>query len=409
MKFAQVVCVFVRSDGRRSESSARAHLLNDLHASNEADFVGALCEQASSWLNEGGPIYSGELLCAPCYLFVVRPARLGFTQSARRFAGGIINSGALLSVLVLVHGEAADKLATATKETRVLTVKGARDGSNRSLRGEFGLMTLLGAGARRADARSSSPETNLRLFMMVIRRSAVAYANVNHDQDQEDHRHLIELEAGKTAELSCHLFGGGGGVDSHANSAPPPSSESSHEETESVVDNLLASLDDGNDPSSSSSSTSYLAHKKLDWPTRSELDRRNSDDDHVRLVSLVFWYKDDNPSPIYTLDARRHQVPAASDSISRDSLPPPLDGESKGHNSSSLLVAGLLARARHYSADESRYKLADSSSGELKLLIANTSATDSGKYKCRVDFRRWPTQSQLMELSVRGEFLFKLL
>lgn len=236
---------------------------------------------------------------------------------------------------------------------------------------------------------------------MIHRSAAAAYENQEGegegDGDAEDQTGLIEVDAGQTGELSCHLFQTD--ADSHANSG---SFSPSHTQLQ-TVDNLLASLesDAARDDSSSSSSLSsppptsrYFRKKSSKSPDEGRLDQLDD-----WLVSLVLWYKDDNPSPIYTLDAR-HQVPANPINSG------PTTGKARAPTAMSPLdeeLARLLARARHYSADESRYKLDTSRGSELKLSIARTNANDSGQYKCRVDFRNWPTQSHVMKLSVKGE------
>lgn len=96
-------------------------------------------------------------------------------------------------------------------------------------------------------------------------------------------------------------------------------------------------------------------------------------------ISLVFWYKDQNPSPIYTLDAR--------------------------HFDRSAQNKHPLAHAKHYQSD-TKYKLDLASQFPLiKLLILSGSAEDSGDYKCRVDLRQSATINRVIRLLVQGKHL----
>lgn len=176
------------------------------------------------------------------------------------------------------------------------------------------------------------------------------------------------------------------------------------------------------------------------------------------LVSLVFWFKDDNPTPIYTLDARQVQVNAPFERSHQASNLPSLaskkeakserfseldksqlgqanntanhynnepnqrdnnkdhEGTSEEHNSERAKLMHmnrrLLSGARHYpskrelnsSTGSGSLKLDPTSSFPvLKLIIEGVGPRDSGNYKCRVDFRRSSTVSQLMRLLVEGE------
>ncbi|KAL1129905.1 hypothetical protein AAG570_012849, partial [Ranatra chinensis] len=46
---------------------------------------------------------------------------------------------------------------------------------------------------------------------------------------------------------------------------------------------------------------------------------------------------------------------------------------------------------------------------QSRLTIQPARETDSGQYKCRIDFHRSPTRNSIINLTVVGEFLFKLL
>lgn len=111
------------------------------------------------------------------------------------------------------------------------------------------------------------------------------------------------------------------------------------------------------------------------------------------LITLVFWYKDSNPSPIYTLDARH----ANSVATLRDNR-----SNHDGITSSNLNVA-LLANAKHYHSS-GRFQLdATSHFPVLVLSLRGAQASDSGQYRCRVDFRQSPTQNQKIPLLVQGK------
>lgn len=105
----------------------------------------------------------------------------------------------------------------------------------------------------------------------------------------------------------------------------------------------------------------------------------------AELISLLFWYKDLDPRPIYTLDAR--QLVA--------------DKTLLGDFSALLNSKGL----KTYSADP-RLKLepVKSKPRQVSLVIEQVQAKDSGLYKCRVDFRRTRTMTRMMQLLVPGKF-----
>lgn len=176
------------------------------------------------------------------------------------------------------------------------------------------------------------------------------------------------------------------------------------------------------------------------------------------LVSIIFWFKDDNPIPIYTLDARQMQanglIPKPTTNSERD-----LDkksryataanntatnhrhhhhyhnkkdaqetissgsGNGNSNNNDNSEIAKimhtnvqLLSGARHYrgsrrgdsttvaNVNSSLLKLDPISSFPvIKLTIEGAGPRDSGNYKCRVDFRRSSTISQIVRLLVEGE------
>lgn len=164
------------------------------------------------------------------------------------------------------------------------------------------------------------------------------------------------------------------------------------------------------------------------------------------LVSIIFWFKDDNPIPIYTLDARQMQanslIPKLTDSEqelpdkkSRKADTTKVNNntainhhhyhnkkDNQDHNNDNSEIAKimhtnmqLLSGARHYQSsrrgDETREKLNNSllkldplsSFPVIKLKIEGVRPWDSGNYKCRVDFRRSSTISQIVRLLVEGK------
>lgn len=132
---------------------------------------------------------------------------------------------------------------------------------------------------------------------------------------------------------------------------------------------------------------------------------RSTDEDD--LVSLIFWYKDDNPVPIYTLDARQAQLMVRLE-----------EGADKkasliGRRPIGSKNERLLAAARHHHSpatkapgvSSSRLSFDTSSTFPvLRLRLEQTSGTDSGRYRCRVDFKHSPTINQHVSLLVQGEF-----
>ena len=90
-------------------------------------------------------------------------------------------------------------------------------------------------------------------------------------------------------------------------------------------------------------------------------------------VSLVLWYRDDIASPIYTVDARQ---------------------------------SSTLETAQHFLHTDIFEKRASFNlSYPLSFLrIKPVRSSDSGDYRCRVDFRRARTVNRILKLSVIGEW-----
>lgn len=98
------------------------------------------------------------------------------------------------------------------------------------------------------------------------------------------------------------------------------------------------------------------------------------------IISLVLWYRLDLPNPIYTLDARGPCGPAVADCFT-----------SAKHFSSKVLGSRAVFNV-------SRRALAH-------LRLDPVEEDDAGEYRCRVDFKRGRTLSQLVKLNVIGEFV----
>jgi hypothetical protein len=128
------------------------------------------------------------------------------------------------------------------------------------------------------------------------------------------------------------------------------------------------------------------------------------------LVSLVFWYKDDNPAPIYTLDARQPMTAPAAAAAERLLL----DGVA-GWTRVAETNRRLLAAARHYhggkrttAATQAGRQIRDGLKIKtdnwpvIKLQLAGVGPAQAGDYKCRVDFRRARTIRRTSRLFVEG-------
>ena len=173
-----------------------------------------------------------------------------------------------------------------------------------------------------------------------------------------------------------------------------------------------------------------------------ERQTRRGDNLGDHLISLVFWYKDDNPVPIYTLDARQASLlpaaAAAAESLVAPTTPPPPSAFASPQANGSTAAASrlesqivalnrrLLGQAKHYAAassadaptvrldwtedeawagGESRSKSREQQQQPLviRLRLSKLRANQSGDYKCRVDFRRARTIRQTTRLFVQGK------
>lgn len=97
-----------------------------------------------------------------------------------------------------------------------------------------------------------------------------------------------------------------------------------------------------------------------------------SSDDKDDNVVLILWYKNDNVTPIYTIDAR---------SISLN----------KAHHS---MDENLKSRAYFQTSNPVSF-----------LRINPVQENDQGEYRCRVDFKRGRTLNRIVQLSIIGKVL----
>lgn len=139
-----------------------------------------------------------------------------------------------------------------------------------------------------------------------------------------------------------------------------------------------------------------------------DINQRNANEPQD-LISLILWYKGDNPSAIYTLDARQ-----VASGINLSQLKDKETGSGKADNNTEpsfgLLNRHLVSEARLYTtlslSKRERLQLDRSSEFPvIKLQVKSAEAEDSGQYKCRVDFRRSPSHIQSYYLQVQGKLL----
>lgn len=146
------------------------------------------------------------------------------------------------------------------------------------------------------------------------------------------------------------------------------------------------------------------------------------------LVSLVFWYKDDNPAPIYTLDARQSMAaldPSQTGAGLAWGRQQQLGG-SQAARQVAQMNGRLLAAAKHYHGKQAQSMTPKTSTtatmmaGQnqirdrpriktdewpvIKLQLSRVGPVQAGDYKCRVDFRRARTIRRTVRLFVEGKF-----
>lgn len=97
------------------------------------------------------------------------------------------------------------------------------------------------------------------------------------------------------------------------------------------------------------------------------------------FVTLVIWYREESDSPLYSLDARGKPLEQAS------------------HWSEKSYSGRVF------------FKLPDQTQDEVsELSLKSVNQTDSGSYKCRVDFKKSPTRNSFVNLTVIGKYLLFL-
>lgn len=122
------------------------------------------------------------------------------------------------------------------------------------------------------------------------------------------------------------------------------------------------------------------------------------------LIEVIFWFKDEHPEPVYTLDARAAAAAPTDDAREGDLDEPHVTNRTViGER-----VRLALAAAVHYPAkspgDSAAFKLDLASEFPvIKLLVARAQLGAQGKYRCRIDYRRRPTWTQSVELQLEGE------
>lgn len=165
------------------------------------------------------------------------------------------------------------------------------------------------------------------------------------------------------------------------------------------------------------------------------------DDQSLSLISysgdkikLIFWYKDDQPEPIYTIDARTvptnnnnnneaNRRKQSTSSVENESLLYSSSSSSRGSTTTTTTadkqsgqIPLTLMRARHF-IGSGRVSPDNSSSGNSGNLYFNitqypmayltinpVNRSDAGHYRCRIDYKLARTINQNLKLNVIGEF-----
>lgn len=139
-----------------------------------------------------------------------------------------------------------------------------------------------------------------------------------------------------------------------------------------------------------------IINSEIDYALNEALESSSTNEHLNDLISLIFWYKDNDPVPLYTLDARQVLLPEDKIIYNQDK---------------SIMRRNqyLLSRARHYSAS-ARFKLEADNMRDfpiIKLRLERAEAADSGQYKCRVDYKRSSTINELVSLLVEGNYILE--
>lgn len=111
-----------------------------------------------------------------------------------------------------------------------------------------------------------------------------------------------------------------------------------------------------------------IAGKSVSLPCNISITHGNS-----REVAIILWYKDDTGIPVYTVDIRN-----------------------KSSLSSSIHIPSSSYKSRSYF---------EINKNPPTLRLDKIESKDSGEYRCRVDYEKYPTQNFLINLTVIGKFL----
>lgn len=279
--------------------------------------------------------------------------------------------------------------------------------------------------------------------------------------DEDDEGPLVVAEAGERVELACHMLGAPLRWRPDLAAKWTLSDRSvalADKEEEQQGDNDHNNNNNSNNKRKLSSEMSSVHHldslngnQIIAEPDQRPLPHRAQEQaNEADLVSLIFWFKDDNPAPIYTLDARQVALPDKLSDLELASKTPSFSatdqhsGQRRPSNSNStsakrddtsggaghhlqhpasrlshqqlinLANKRLMANSRHYpgklAGEQLTSRLLLDTSADLfplvRLRIDKAQASDTARYKCRVDFRRSRTVSQVVRLLVKGKLFF---
>lgn len=132
---------------------------------------------------------------------------------------------------------------------------------------------------------------------------------------------------------------------------------------------LPCNVSDWTSSSTTTSSTAFSSTPRSDFASVVTSSSRRE----MTPVSLVLWFKDQisSDTPIYTLDVRNQ---------------------------------GSLSRSKHISSPSLKDRAYfDVSLFPPRLVINNITKSDQGLFRCRVDYRKAPTQNSFVNLAVTGK------
>lgn len=121
-------------------------------------------------------------------------------------------------------------------------------------------------------------------------------------------------------------------------------------------------------------------------------------------VTIILWYKNNElsntiNSPIYTLDAR--QVPSLSKARHQ------IGSGGGGAGTDTFDSIDTQGQSMEPSSDENRLYF-DVNQQVPSLIIRSVEAADQGLYRCRVDFKKAPTQIYKVKLQLISKYLYCL-